>query len=105
MGTIEQTLVHSSQDIDLPTYEQVLVHAGQDRDYQSVPLFGQRGEHIIVRYHLAPGVTFFHDVGFTIHTTRVVLLRVKVLDRVHIYHSTTVRGEYVHSSRCFLSTS
>ena len=32
--------------------------------------------------YLVPGVTFFHDVGFIIHTTWLVL-RVKVLDCVN----------------------
>ena len=39
---------------------------------------------VIPLYYLAPGVTFIHDVGFIIHTTKAVLLRVKVLDFVHI---------------------
>ena len=79
---VKQALVHSGKHIDLLTSEQVLVHGGQDRD-RSVPLFGQE-EHFITRYYLAPGVTFIHDVGFIIHTTKAVLLRVKVLDFVHI---------------------
>jgi len=56
------------------------------------------------RKYLAPGVTFFCDVGFIIHTTKVVFLKVKLPDFVHIDSNTGGSDAIVHSSRCYLST-
>ena len=81
------------------------------------PRTSQSGQRLVVcptlwtqwrtyHYQILPGAWrhIFFDVGFIIHTTKVVLLRVKILDRVHVDYSTASWGWNVHSSRCFLST-
>ena len=47
---------------------------GHRDGHQSAQPSGQTRE-IIIRIYLAPGVAFFHDVCFIIHTTKVVLLK------------------------------
>ena len=58
----------------------------------------------MISSYLAHGVAFTYDVGFIIHTTKVVLLKVKLPDFVHIDSNTGGSGAIVHSSRCYLST-
>ena len=78
------------------------VHSrGHHDGHQPVQPSGQtRG----VRKYLAPGVAFFNDVGFIIHTTKVVLLKVKLPDFIHFDSNTGGSDAIVHSSRCYLST-
>ena len=47
---------------------------GHHDGHQSAQPSGQTRD-IIIRIYLAPDVAFFHDVGFIIHTTKVVLLK------------------------------
>ena len=75
---------------------------GYHDGHQSAQPSGQTRENMISSY-LAHGVAFIYDVGFIIHTTKVVLLKHFCIVHIDTNYDTAGSGENLHNSSCILS--
>ena len=71
----------------------------------SLPNHLDKLEILLLEYTWRLASPFFHDVAFIIHTTKVVLLKMKHSFIVHIdtNYDTAGSGENLHNSSCILS--